>query len=560
MWYQEQDGGRGGDAHRHRILLDGVRRRRGAAQLLRRSGHPGRRPSQVRVRPGAAADRGGSVLPLGVLPAVADRRRLAARDLPVAGSAGPAAAAADRRRGRPGAGRAGHARLGAQLHARVWIAQVGRIPLLLLDSDIPRTSTSCAGSPIGCTAATRSTGSSRRSLAGIGGVRAIRAFTAVEGLPDTGGVPHERGPRRFPRRRADPRVHDRRRARLRHRADRGALQHGVHHPHAGARRHRPLPGRDGPALFRRRRPRRGAAARASRWNGSLAFGAEDDPSKFNMAHMGLRLAQRANGVSLLHGEVSREHVQRVVAGIRPRRGADRLDHQRCARADLGGAAVGRSWPASWSGDDLGSLSEPTTWQRLQQVDTGHLWWIRSQLRELLVDDVRARLRRSWLERGASEAELGWIATAFDPDVLTIGFARRVPTYKRLTLMLRDPERLESLLLDETAPAADRRGQVASRRRRRQGADPAGGAVRRPARGAAPDRLPAGLRHVDGAAAVLGLRRLAEQPAAAAGSLRHLGDEERAERRPQPVHPRRLVGRVVRRRKRLGDPDRRRSGR
>ena len=101
-----------------------------------------------------------------------------------------------------------------------------------------------------------------------------------------------------------------------------------------------------------------------------------------------------------------------------------------------------SGPAVW---------EPAVWERLQQVDPGHLWWIRSQLREQLVNDVRARLRRSWLERGASEAELGWIATAFDPDVLTIGFARRVPTYKRLTLMLRDPDRLEKLLLDEKQP-------------------------------------------------------------------------------------------------------------
>ena len=43
------------------------------------------------------------------------------------------------------------------------------------------------------------------------------------------------------------------------------------------------------------------------------------------------------------------------------------------------------------------------WERLQQVDPGHLWWIRSQLREALVNDVRARLRRSWHERGASDA-------------------------------------------------------------------------------------------------------------------------------------------------------------
>ena len=46
-----------------------------------------------------------------------------------------------------------------------------------------------------------------------------------------------------------------------------------------------------------------------------------------------------------------------------------------------------------------SFSDPGVWLRLQQVDAGHLWWIRSQLRALLVDDVRQRLRRSWLERG-----------------------------------------------------------------------------------------------------------------------------------------------------------------
>jgi starch phosphorylase len=65
--------------------------------------------------------------------------------------------------------------------------------------------------------------------------------------------------------------------------------------------------------------------------------------------------------------------------------------------------------------------------------------------------VRRRLRESWLQRGASEAELGWTSTVFDPDVLTIGFARRVPSYKRLTLMLRDQDRLRDLLLDPQLP-------------------------------------------------------------------------------------------------------------
>jgi starch phosphorylase len=73
------------------------------------------------------------------------------------------------------------------------------------------------------------------------------------------------------------------------------------------------------------------------------------------------------------------------------------------------------------------------------------------LRARLVDEVRRRLRDTALSRGAAEAEVGWTDSAFDPDVLTIGFARRVPSYKRLTLMLRDPERLKALLLDPERP-------------------------------------------------------------------------------------------------------------
>jgi starch phosphorylase len=61
------------------------------------------------------------------------------------------------------------------------------------------------------------------------------------------------------------------------------------------------------------------------------------------------------------------------------------------------------------------------------------------------------LRASWKQRGASDAELAWIDGALDENILTIGFARRVPSYKRLTLMLHDPARLRALLLDPERP-------------------------------------------------------------------------------------------------------------
>src|SRR5919202_1234483 len=80
-----------------------------------------------------------------------------------------------------------------------------------------------------------------------------------------------------------------------------------------------------------------------------------------------------------------------------------------------------------------------------------LWELRGALRARLVSEVRRRVREAWLQRGASVRELGWTDHVFDPDVLTVGFARRVPTYKRLTLMLRDPERLRDMLLDPHRP-------------------------------------------------------------------------------------------------------------
>jgi starch phosphorylase len=85
------------------------------------------------------------------------------------------------------------------------------------------------------------------------------------------------------------------------------------------------------------------------------------------------------------------------------------------------------------------------------VSDGELWAVRREMRGRLVDEARRRVRKSWRERGATPAELGWVDDVLSPDVLTIGFARRVPTYKRLTLMLRDPERLKALLLHPERP-------------------------------------------------------------------------------------------------------------
>ncbi len=344
----------------------------------------------------------------------------------------------------------------AQLRARVWVAEVGRIPLLLLDSDIPENEHELRSVTDRLYGGDQEHRIKQEILAGIGGVRAIRAFTEIEGLPTPEVFHMNEGHAGFLGV-----------ERIRELIDSGldfdtaltvvrsSTVFTTHTPVAAGIDRFPV------EMVKRYfgSGEGGASGAASRLlpgvplDRVIAFGAEDDPSKFNMAHMGLRLAQRANGVSLLHGRVSRQMFNELWPGFDP------------SEVPIGSITNGvhaPTWAApQWldlgrdlSGGDLPSAPavwEPDLWQRLQQVDPGQLWWIRSQLRAALVEDVRQRLRRSWHERGASDAELGWIANAFDPDVLTIGFARRVPTYKRLTLMLRDPDRLEKLLLDQKRP-------------------------------------------------------------------------------------------------------------
>lgn len=334
-----------------------------------------------------------------------------------------------------------------QLRARVWVAQVGRIPLLLLDSDIPENEHDLRNVTDRLYGGDQEHRMKQELLAGIGGVRAVRAFTAIEGRPAPDVFHMNEGHAGFLG------VERIRELMAAERLDfdtaltvvRSSTVFTTHTPVPAGIDRFPVEmvqryfGDDGPAGLLPGVP----VARV------LAFGAEDDPTKFNMAHMGLRLAQRANGVSLLHGRVSREMFDELWPGFDP---AD------VPIGSITNGVHGPTWAApQWLqlGRELAgsteALREPQVWARLQEVDPGHIWWIRSQLRAYLVEDVRRRLRRSWLERGASDAELGWIATAFDPGVLTIGFARRVPTYKRLTLMLRDPQRLEALLLDPDKP-------------------------------------------------------------------------------------------------------------
>lgn len=180
----------------------------------------------------------------------------------------------------------------------------------------------------------------------------------------------------------------------------------------------------------------------------MELGAEDDPGRFNMAHLGLRLAQYANGVAKLHGVVSRGMFAKLYPGVE------------AEEVPIGSVTNGVHIP-SWTRPSMmpvieamnggRDLATSNTWDHPDAVGAEELWRIRGELRAELVKRARDSVRASWKARGAQDAELGWIRDVLDPERLTIGFARRVSTYKRLTLMLQDRERLARILNNAERP-------------------------------------------------------------------------------------------------------------
>ncbi|HEX7353885.1 MAG TPA: alpha-glucan family phosphorylase [Mycobacteriales bacterium] len=327
---------------------------------------------------------------------------------------------------------------GRVLHAQVWKAQVGRVPLLLLDTDIEDNEEYERS----VTDRLYGGGTDHRllqeMLLGIGGVRAVRAHVAATGVPAPEVFHANEGHAGFGAV-----------ERIREYVEQGlSCDAALATVRAGTvfTTHTPVPaGID-------RFPRDLVESHFATVPGVgveeiLALGAEADPDVYNMAHLGLRTAQRSNGVALLHGAVSRS----MFGDLWPGFDADEVP--------ITSVTNGVHAP-TWVAREVMEIAEPVLspdadagggFVDLARIDDATIWQTRRLLRARLVDDVRDRLRQSWLERGAPRADLRWIETAFDPDVLTVGFARRVPSYKRLTLMLQDPERLRALLLHPDRP-------------------------------------------------------------------------------------------------------------
>lgn len=172
---------------------------------------------------------------------------------------------------------------------------------------------------------------------------------------------------------------------------------------------------------------------------------------FNMTVLAIRFAGQANGVSKLHGEVSRDMWQNVWADKSgddvPITHVTNGIHVPTWIAGEVNGLYNRYLGPNW----LDRQDEPVIWQRIADIPDHELWGTHNILKRKFIHFLRERTRRRWLagEHDAMQVLVG--GRLLDPNALTIGFARRFATYKRATLIFKDLERLRALLLDIHRP-------------------------------------------------------------------------------------------------------------
>jgi starch phosphorylase len=330
------------------------------------------------------------------------------------------------------------------LHARVWKVAVGRCTLLLLDSHVEQNRPEDRALTARLYGGDDHTRIRQELLLGVGGMRALRALGIAPGV-----VHMNEGHSAFAllevirERMQSESVGFEEAAR---RAGRRAV-FTTHTPVAAGHDHFPAnlieeylgPLRDALGLSH---PQLMALGRIN---------PADPGATFCMTALALRLSARANGVSALHGRVSRDMWTALWPGRRPEEvpighitnGVHARTWLAPPMQQLYDRHLGPNW-ARHSG-------EPAAWAGIDRVDDGELWETHQALKARLLDFVRRRLIRQATRQGATAAVLEEIRGALGLDTLTIGFARRFVEYKRAELLLGDLDLLARIVSDPKTP-------------------------------------------------------------------------------------------------------------
>ena len=321
--------------------------------------------------------------------------------------------------------------LDRKLHARVWRADIGRVPLYLLDTDV------AANRPEDRRITDRLYGGDNEHrlqqelVLGIGGMRALEA---VGRMPDV--VHLNEGHAAFAGVEYIRMIIDREGgsyedAKARAQAN---IVFTTHTPVAAGHDYFPtdlLERYMGGYMWEMRAP----------WDDFLALGMFEGEPRFCMTALALRLSSRRNGVSRLHGDVSRKMWQVIWP---------ELDVKDVPISHITNGVHLPTWVAGgtaglytrYIGEHWSDAIDEMQWHRANHIPPAELWAVRQTQRAHLVALVRGRLAAQIARRGQDPA---WAAGALHPDALTIVFARRFATYKRAALLLNDEERLVRML-------------------------------------------------------------------------------------------------------------------
>ncbi len=338
---------------------------------------------------------------------------------------------------------------GRAVACQVWRAQVGRVPLLLLDTDLP------VNAPEDRTVTDKLYGGDvehrlrQEIVLGIGGVRALELASEL-GEIESGWTAEV-----FHSNEGHAGFLELERIRRLVLDDRLSFDEAIESARAATlfTTHTPVPA--GIDVFPRDLMARYFSSFALQCGVDLdrllRVGRVDPSSgddRFNMAVMGLRLSAAANGVSKLHARVSQEMFHPLWPQLNvdevPIRGVTNGVHAATWVGREMAAVYDRHLPRDW-------YHNPEAWERTAEIGEDALWRARVRARERMVGQVREFVRQQAERRGESPASLGWTEEIFDPDALTIGFARRFAEYKRGTLLLRQPERLRALVMSTERP-------------------------------------------------------------------------------------------------------------
>ncbi len=333
---------------------------------------------------------------------------------------------------------------GQPVAVAVWCVQVGRVPLYLLDTDLNENPPDIRGTTAQLYGGDKETRIRQEIVLGIGGVRALKAI----GLTPT-AIHMNEGHSAFS---ALERINLLRKDHnLSFDAAREVVQASTIFT-----THTPVPaGNDtfDPELARAYFEEYSKELGIN-WRVLLGYGRinpRDEGEAFGVTPLSLRLSSHANGVSRLHGEVSRHMWQ----NIWPKNPVEDTPIDYVTNgvhiSSWASREVARLYDR-YLGSDWNEDPDPThIWQQVKQIPLSELWRAHENCRARLVAFTRRALLQQLKNQGASTDVLRKSMEVLSPDNLTIGFARRFATYKRATLLFRDPDRLAQIINNPARP-------------------------------------------------------------------------------------------------------------